>query len=188
MSIKTFTGPIPSKLTQIVLAALLVGIVIAGYPNFHQTSPGVLYRSKQLSGKQLDFYIHKFGIKTVINLRGASPEAAWYRAEMAVARNDGIAHFDIPLSAVRYVPPSKLDSIIKIGQASPKPILVHCMGGADRSGLFCAAWELKVEGLPPEKADKQLSFVYGHIPSLGNHTEAMDSSFHDYARFLAVLR
>lgn len=67
-----------------------------------------------------------------------------------------------------------------------KPILVHCQGGADRSGLFCAAWKLKIDNVSEEKASKQLSVVYGHVPHfMWSGTEAMDSSFHDYARFLA---
>jgi protein tyrosine/serine phosphatase len=153
------------------------------YANFHEVTPGVLYRSKQLTAEQFDRFIRKYGIKTVINLRGTSLQAKWYRKEMAAVAKDSIIHYDVPLSSTRYVPSRVLDSIMSLFGESPEPILVHCQAGADRTGLFCAAWKLKIEEVSPEEASKQLSIVYGHFP-LFNSTRAMDSSFHDYARFL----
>jgi len=158
--------------------------IIPGYTNFHEVTPGVLYRSKQLTGKQIDHYVHKYGIKTIINLRGASSESRWYKKEIATAQKDSVVHLDIKLSSIRYVSAAKLDSIMTFVMACRKPLLVHCLAGADRTGLFCAAWKLKVEHQSPEKAEKQLSFIYGHITLLKNSTWAMDSSFRDYARFL----
>jgi len=35
------------------------------FDNFCAVEPNKLYRSKQLSGKRLDFYIKKYGIKTI---------------------------------------------------------------------------------------------------------------------------
>jgi len=164
---------------------LLIIVLTTGCSNFHEVTPGVLYRSRQLSGSKFDHFIKKYKIKTVINLRGASPDAEWYQNEMEVMLKDSVSHLDIHLSAVKYVPSQKLDSIIGVAASATKPILVHCQGGADRSGLFCAAWKLKIEKVPEEKASKQLSFIYGHIPFfIWSRTEAMDSSFHDYLRYL----
>jgi protein tyrosine/serine phosphatase len=161
-------------------------VIINGCTNFHEVTPGVLYRSKQLSGSQFDHFIKKFKIKTVINLRGAAPDDKWYQEEIKTTQADNAAHLDIHLSAVCYVPPKKVDSIMSIATAAAKPILVHCQGGADRSGLFCAAWKLKIENTHVEKASKQLSFIYGHIPFfIWSRTEAMDSSFNDYVKFFS---
>jgi protein tyrosine/serine phosphatase len=153
------------------------------YANFHEVTPGVLYRSKQLTAEQFKHFIGKYRIKTIINLRGTSLRAKWYRNEMDALTGDSITHYDVPLSSTRYVPSRVLDSLLSIFRLSPEPILVHCQAGADRTGLFGAAWKLKVEGLSPEQASRQLSIIYGHFP-LFNGTRAMDSSFYDYARFL----
>ena len=164
---------------------VLIVVIVTGCSNFHEVTPGVLYRSRQLSGSQFDHFIKKYRIKTVINLRGASAGAKWYQDEMNVMQRDSVSHLDIHLSAVKYVPPQRLDSIMGVAASATKPILVHCQGGADRSGLFCAAWKLKIEKVPEVKASKQLSFIYGHIPFfIWSGTEAMDSSFRDYVRFL----
>lgn len=154
--------------------------------NFHEVTPGTLYRSRQLSAANFDYFIKKHGIKTVINLRGASPDAKWYQDEMSTMQKDSVTHIDIHLSAVHYVPPEKVDSIIDVAASATKPILVHCQGGADRTGLFCAAWKLKIDKLPAEKsARQQLTFLYGHIPFfIWSRTKAMDSSFKDYSKFL----
>ena len=174
----------PFRSAYFVLFVSIV-IITTGCTNFHEVTPAVLYRSRQLSGSQLDHYIKKYQIKTVINLRGASPDAKWYQDEMNIMQKDTVSHLDIGLSAIRYVPTQKVDSIMSVAATAAKPILVHCQGGADRSGLFCAAWKLKIEKVPEVKASKQLSFIYGHIPFfIWSGTEAMDSSFRDYVRFL----
>ena len=166
--------------------ALLFGYIFLDCTNFHEVTPGALYRSRQLSVNQFDHIIKKYKIKTVINLRGASPDAQWYKDEIKTMQMDSVVHLDFALSAVRYMPPQRIDSIIGIAASETKPVLVHCQGGADRSGLFCAAWKLKVEGAPVNKASKQLSFVYGHIPYfIWSKTKAMDSSFVSYARMLS---
>jgi protein tyrosine/serine phosphatase len=167
----------------LIIAVLIASCELISCSNFYEVTPNVLYRSRQLSGSKFDHFIKKHHIKTVINLRGASPDAKWYQDEIRVMQKDSVSHLDIHLSAVRYVPPQKVDSIMAVAAAESKPILVHCQGGADRTGLFCAAWKLKVEHVPVEKASKQLSFIYGHIPFfIWSRTEAMDSSFEDYSK------
>jgi undecaprenyl-diphosphatase len=168
----------PFHLTLVVVATTM------GCTNFHEVTPDVLYRSKQLSGSQFDHFVKRYQIKTVINLRGAAPDSKWYQDEMNIMQTDSVAHLDIRLSAIRYVPPQKVDSIMVVAASATKPILVHCQGGADRSGLFCAAWKLKIEHIPAGEASKQLSVVYGHVPFFRSRTEAMDSSFHDYVNSL----
>lgn len=157
-----------------------------GCTNFHEVTPKVLYRSKQLSGNQFDQIIKKYHIKTVINLRGASPGKKWYKEELYVMQMDSVTHIDIGLSATRYVSPQKTDSIMEVAVSAAKPILVHCKRGADRTGLFCAAWKLKFEHTSVENASKQLSYIFGHIPiPVLSKTDVMDSSFRDYARMIA---
>ena len=174
----------PHNCPSVAISVFVLIIVLAtSCTNFHEVTPAVLYRSKQLSGSQFDHFIKKYQIKTVINLRGASPDSKWYQDEIKIIQVDSVTHLDIGLSAVRYIPPQKIDSIMVVAVSASKPILVHCQ--ADRSGLFCAAWKLKFEKVPEEKASKQLSFIYGHIPFfIWSRTEAMDSSFRDYVRFL----
>jgi protein tyrosine/serine phosphatase len=65
-------------------------------------------------------------------------------------------------------------------QQAPKPILIHCLGGADRSGLVSALYRFAIEGQKPDAADKELSIWYGHVPLIRPKVTAMDDSFWRY--------
>jgi protein tyrosine/serine phosphatase len=147
--------------------------------NLHVVDEGNLYRSRQLSGPELEHAIGTYGIRSILNLRGAHPGRDWYDAEMAVATEKNVAHYDYGISAVHRVSPAQLDEILAIIRVAPKPILVHCRAGADRTGLVSAAY-LLTHGEPPDEAEGALTLRYGHFPWLGSRTRAMDESFEEY--------
>ncbi|MFH0977633.1 MAG: dual specificity protein phosphatase family protein [Spirochaetota bacterium] len=152
------------------------------YDNFHVVTDGVIYRSKQLDAKEFTGYIKKYKIKSVLNLRGEHKNSDWYRDEMNVMEQYRVRHFDFRLSAVREVDPETLDKIMGIIKNAPKPVLIHCQGGSDRTGLVCAVWKYREENKEPEAAAEQLSLVYGHFPYLWSETDAMDRSFRRYVQ------
>ncbi len=143
--------------------------------NFHAITPGEAYRSAQLSPGLLQHYIRKFGIRTVINLRGNSAGEKWYDAEIATCQKLGVKHYDIELSADRTPHPNQIRDLLRLFRTAPRPVLVHCLGGADRSGLASALWKVVVDGTSKAKADRQLSILYGHMPF--GPTQAMDAFF-----------
>jgi protein tyrosine/serine phosphatase len=67
--------------------------------------------------------------------------------------------------------------ILDIVRRAPKPLLIHCMSGADRAGLVAALYDYAIAGESADKADGQLSLAYGHFPYLTSRTGAMDASF-----------
>lgn len=131
--------------------------------NFYEVTPGKFYRSAQLRPSTLDAFIKQYGIKTVINLRGKRPDKAWWRNEAEVVRKNGVQYFNIAMKATEYTTPANLDRLIDIYQSAPLPILVHCQGGADRTGEACAIWKLLIEHQTVEKALQQLSIKYRHL-------------------------
>jgi protein tyrosine phosphatase (PTP) superfamily phosphohydrolase (DUF442 family) len=164
-----------------LVAALVVVIayvcVNAGRHNFHTVSPGVLYRSAQMSGEQFKEAIRDHGIKTIINLRGVNNDP-WYFSETNAAHELGIAHYDFPLSASQEVSNEEMEKILDVMNAAPKPILLHCKNGADRSGLFSALYLYGIEGKPAGEAGRELTIFCFHFPYLlWRDTVAMDHSF-----------
>ena len=163
---------------------LAVGPVVAyvlyllAVDNFHVVSPGQVYRSRQMSGRTLARVIPQYGIKSLLNLRGANSDQSWYRVETNTAHQFGVEHFDFALSAGREVTDGEIEKILAIIRAAPKPVLIHCQAGADRTGLVSALYCLVIQGQPPAQADQQLTIWYGHIPWL--QTIAMDHSFWRY--------
>lgn len=147
--------------------------------NFHVVDRGTLYRSRQLSGIELAQAIGAYGIRSILNLRGANPGRDWYDDEMAVSAAKNVIHHDYGISARRPVTPAQLEEILRIIRDAPKPMLIHCMGGADRTGLVSAIY-LFSHGARPDEAKRELSLRFGHFPYLGSKTRAMDDSFNAY--------
>jgi protein tyrosine/serine phosphatase len=145
--------------------------------NFHTVTEGTLYRSAQLSKDGLQAVVRDHDIRSILNLRGAHPGQSWYDDEIAASEELGVAHYDYGLSARRVVTGKQIDEILEIIRNAPKPLLVHCKSGADRSGLIAALYRFADEHTSADEADRQLSLVYGHFPYLMSQTKAMDDSF-----------
>jgi protein tyrosine/serine phosphatase len=162
------------------LGLYLAGLQLTG--NIHMVEPGALYRSAQLGESALADVIDDYHIRSVINLRGADLQAPWYRGELAVSRAHGVAHFDFPLSANSVVDPATMARISALLRSAPKPVLIHCQSGADRTGLVAALYEYVIAARPPAEAAAQLSLRFGHVPYLWSRTGAMDRSFEIFVR------
>ncbi len=164
---------------------LLTGLTLAGYVgylqftgNFHTVVAGQFYRSAQPSPSQLERYIREHGIKTVINLRGDSGHAKWWAEEVAVSERLGVEHIDFGMSASRILTTEKAERLVAIMRDAPKPILVHCLSGADRTGLASVLYSQQIANVKEDVAERQLSFAFGHvgIPKLSS-AYAMDQSW-----------
>ena len=153
-------------LAVIMVPLLALGLYL-GYlqlsGNFHIAADGELYRSAQPTAVQLRNYAKTYGIKTVLNLRGSHPNSGWYDDEVAEARLLGITHVDFRMSARKELTQAEVDRLVAILRQSPKPILVHCQSGADRSGLVSAIFLREIDGVDVETAGAQISLYYGHI-------------------------
>jgi undecaprenyl-diphosphatase len=137
-------------------------LMISG--NFHTVTLKQAYRSKQLNKNQFEYYIKKYGIKSILNLRGSEQGVEWYEDEMSISRTYNVKHYDLELPAMTEPDAKDIEEIIKILKLAPRPILIHCLGGADRSGLISAIWQIVINKKTKNIASKQLSFWYGHMP------------------------
>lgn len=181
------------SIRQAAIALALMSSVIAGaigiycgvlqlLGNVHVVVEKQYYRSAQLDKAALERVIQEYGIKSILNLLGTSHEKSWYADEIAVSRQLGVEHHDYGISASEFVNANKIDEILKILRDAPKPILVHCKNGADRSGLVSAIYLAEIQGVAVDEAIGQLSLYYGHFPWLISETGAMDESFRSYER------
>ena len=164
------------------VAPLAYGLVVWKQGNFHVVSDRKAYRSRQLDRDELTRYVHEYGIKSVLNLRGKNPGVAWYREEILGAESLGLRHYDYGISAHHAVSDRDVEGILAILREAPKPILIHCKSGADRTSLAAALYLYRVECRSRDEAERQLSLRYGHSPFLWNSTIAMDRTFERYAQ------
>ncbi len=178
-------GPTKSIISwrKFIIAAVSLLFILAGslflyikeQGNFHTITPGEAYRSAQMDRDELEYYINKYSLKSIVNLRGKNPGSDWYIEEVTVSSEHGVVHYDIALSASRELTAKEMQALVAIFNSAPRPILIHCKSGADRSGLVSAMWKVIVDKKSKTEAKKQLSILYGHIPI--GPTSAMDHFF-----------
>lgn len=124
--------------------------------NFHRVSPEV-YRSGQPKARDLKLLVEKLGVKSVLCLRDL--------------HNDDDEAEGLPLALYRVemeaddVEPEKVARAMQIIKDAPKPILIHCWHGSDRTGLVVAAYRITFQGWEPTVAADELAnggFGYHH--------------------------
>lgn len=121
----------------ILLFFLLLGSLIFPvlHNNIHAVLPGSVYRSAQLSPEKLAQVIQEDHLNSVINLRGENPAAPWYQAELAVAKQQHVALYNVRMAAFLMPTPAVFKQLVEVLLHAPRPLLIHCAGGSDRTGL-----------------------------------------------------
>lgn len=139
-----------------------------------------LYRAGQLRSDEWSESYAEHPYRSVINLRGAGPDQPWYRLERDFADRNGLVHYDVRMSADHEPSLADMGRLVALMRAAPKPLLIHCKNGSDRSGLAAALYRFAVEHEPEAVAGRQLSLWFGHFPWLTSRTGAMDRALDAY--------
>lgn len=160
---------------------------VHGGGNFHEVEKGVIYRSSWLGAEGLEKAISRHGVKSVLNLCGEQPGDTWYEGETQVARRHGISFRSLAFSAKNELDAKQVAELVEALRDAPKPLLIHCRAGSDRTGLACAiyvAWH----GGSYREACEQLSLYYGHFPYFGSKSVAMDVTLERFYESVAGRR
>lgn len=165
-----------------VLLAVLTGYIFSDlkHDNLRVIVPGEAYRAGLMSTNALARCVERYGIKSILNLRGEGKSWEWYGREVETSKRLNVAHYDFGISARQELTDSELAKLVQILREAPKPILIHCDGGADRSALASAIYLCAIAGKTPEEAERELSPWNGHLPILWPKVIAMDNSFQRY--------
>ena len=167
----------------LLLATLLLVVGTGAYAvflvaehNLHIVATGQIYRSSRMNPEVLAQVVQTHSLKSVLTLIGTN------RAEGETLQRLGVEYFTYNLSDRQEVTDEQMENILATIRRAPKPLLIHCKAGADRTGLVAALYHYGIEGQPAAVADGELTVCYGHLPAgLGLGTSAMDRSFWRYA-------
>ena len=127
--------------------------------------------------EQIADYARRYGIKTIINLRGEEDGSSWYRNEVAESKALGITHIDFRMSSGQELTVAQAEQLIRIMKTAEKPLLIHCRRGADRTGLASALYVAAVKNLGESEAETQLLPIYGHLSIPFTPAYAMDRTW-----------
>ena len=131
------------------------------WTNFYPVIPGVLYRSNHPTPGNLRRFVRKFGIKTLITLRGATGNGSDALAREAAAKL-GLDVIDLPMRSRAAPSAAQILALLDAFRTMRRPALVHCKSGADRAG-FAGAVFLLAQGQIVAQAKRQFSLRYGHL-------------------------
>ncbi|PZP39031.1 MAG: protein tyrosine phosphatase [Pseudomonas fluorescens] len=174
--------------TWLITAALVAAAGVWGLydrfiedGNFSIYKENTLYRSATLSHHEWKEILREHPpFRSVLNLRGVNDEAEWYKREKSLSAEKGIAFYTLGMSANHQPDMVTMETLVEMMRAAPKPLLVHCKQGADRTGLALALYAYAIDGKPAAEAARQMSLFWGHFPWLTSRTGAMDKAFAAY--------
>ena len=123
--------------------------------NFHEVQKGVLYRSNQPSMEDILEVVPKYGIKTILNLRGEKNGSEWYEEEKTAVQMASVILINISMSASKLPHRDAVRKLIEVFDTANYPIWIHCQGGADRTGEAVAIFMMEYLQKSKEYAMKQ---------------------------------
>jgi Tyrosine phosphatase family len=167
----------------LALAVALVGLWIVHtfvwMENLHEVVPGDLYRSGQPRPEQLSGWIEELKLQAVLRLK---EDGATAEPEREVLDERGVELLSVRLSGQRPPTRAELLSLLDALEGAPRPLLVHCDAGADRTGL-ATALALLLEGRSPSEARNQFGVRYRHFGALFG--SPLSAVLDQYAQWLA---
>jgi protein tyrosine phosphatase (PTP) superfamily phosphohydrolase (DUF442 family) len=144
---------------------------------------GSFYRASQPGAADLADAVRHLGIKSVVNLRGTTPEERWYRKEIAACDRLGLEHRDFLFPNIRSDWPQTdlTRELVRYLETAPRPVLIHCRAGGDRTG-WVSGIVRALEGDPLPDVRSELSLARGHLCSSDCR---LDRFFDQYSNWLA---
>ena len=153
-------------------------LIRVAWRNWGVVESGRLYRSNHPLPWQLRQAKHRFGLRTIINLRGHRADCGSDLLGRQEAAALGLVQIDAPLESRGAPHKDRILRLAGIFAGMAEPALLHCKSGADRTGLAAGLW-LLLQGRPVEEALAQLSWRYGHVRQ--SRTGILDAFFLRYA-------
>ncbi|MBR5894975.1 MAG: tyrosine-protein phosphatase [Akkermansia sp.] len=149
----TSGGAKPEPVTGGLPGLSAKAVELDGVENLHQVSP-VLYRSGQPTPKGFS-QLQQLGVRSVLNLRE-------YHKDTRRAAHTNLQLMAYPVAA-GAVTETDVENCLRLLINAPKPVLVHCWHGSDRTGIVVAAWRIVMENRNIAEAEAEFrNDIYGH--------------------------
>jgi hypothetical protein len=131
-----------------------------------EVDPGRLYRSGQMTAEGFADAVHRFSIRTVINVQDEFPDpdldASFWSSrkvkESALCRDLGVRYIHLApdLISRRLVPqcrPRVIEQFLAImDDPESYPVLIHCHAGLHRTGVLTAVYRMEYQNWTAEEA------------------------------------
>ena len=139
--------------------------------NFCVITPGMLWRGETPTRADAKWLV-EHGVRTVISLQlDVRPSFESARLDPGVV--DSVTYFRVrDFVATQVLTHRHLDDhvaeVLAIIQEAPKPVLISCRAGVDRTGVIAAAYRILVDGKSQEEAIKEMDGFHSPWDPLNN--------------------
>jgi len=147
------------------------------WDNWAAVEPGVLYRCNHPTPGRLAAATRRFGLQTIVNLRGAQARNGADALAREAADRLGLAIVDVALQSGRAPAKAEVLALIEIYRTMRTPALIYCKSGADRTGFAAGVFVLARGGTTMD-AMRHLSLRFGHMR--GSRAGVLDAFFVRY--------
>jgi tyrosine-protein phosphatase SIW14 len=121
-------------------------VTVSSFYNLYKINDSI-YRSEQPANKAIAF-IDSSGIKSILNLRQKKDNPG-------LLNMHSVKSYHIKMVTKNFTDAEIIQSLLIIKNA-PKPLLVHCKHGADRTGVVIAMYRIIFQNWSKEKALEEL--------------------------------
>ncbi len=130
--------------------------------NFHRISDEA-FRSSQPTMWQMRRVVKKYGIKTIINLKGANADSAYWAFEKEQCEKLGVRLVNVHITS-RSIPDAKrIRDAREVFETIEYPVWMHCKAGADRAGIYATLYQHFRLNIPIEETDQLRLWPFGHF-------------------------
>lgn len=149
--------------TVALLTLLLVAPGCGVVQVVDQTQAGapILIRTPQPDADDLRSLHERFGVKTVVNLRGENPGATWFEEERRGVEAIGARWVHLKTSGKSEPDVSLIRRFMDLVEDEANwPIVIHCQGGVHRTGLLSAFYRIQYQGWSNRQAVREMEDCY----------------------------
>jgi protein tyrosine/serine phosphatase len=140
--------------------------------NFCVVTPGVLWRAEAPSRQDAQWLV-AHGVGTVVSLE-LDVRPSFEAVHLDPGSAHSVVYFRIgDFSAIQVVTHHDLDEhvaqVLAIIEKAPKPVLISCRAGVDRTGIIAAAYRVLIQGMSSKDAIAELEGFHSPWNPLNAH-------------------
>jgi tyrosine-protein phosphatase SIW14 len=139
-----------------------VGQEVIGVNNF-QVIEQDMYRSGRPSIPEIEMLAQSFNIKTILSVETYLLDPEYAKASREAAEDFGIEIVNVPIPPVGHLDKIAARKALEALKTLPRPILIHCYRGSERTGIVVAAYRMSVHHWTYDQAVKEMD-SYGFNP------------------------
>ena len=140
-----------------------------GLPNLFQVSDELYCGGRPKNDGFVE--LRRLGVKTVVNLQT-------FHSDRDECKETGLQYFHIAAQAWEGEDEEVIEFLKVVSDPENQPVFVHCLHGADRTGVMSAAYRIVVQGWSKDEAIREMTEggfgFHGVWKNLIEYVEEMD--------------